>query len=206
MAARSSEPDHLAARVVRQRRIPRSALDSVLACPLKRQVAVIAPSLGQAVRYAGGWLCDLVWAGWDGVVIAAEQADPTPARILGARACDLRAVQAAALADRSMHAVMVDANLYHSDARVRRLVQQVSRADLAELLLCGDDGPAGLRHPADPVRYVPSLAARAFKAQALAVAAVEDVQAGQDAEVFRRSRIRPLSAVPDADRPVGRPA
>jgi hypothetical protein len=194
MAARSSEADHLAARVVRKR--PRSAGNSVPAEPLRRQLALIAPNLGEAVRHAGGWLFDLVWTGWDGVVITAEHADPTPARILGARAYDLTAVLAAPPDDRPMHAIMVEANLYNSDARVRRMVQQVSRADLTELMLCGDDLPEGLHDTADQLRYRPSVAARAFKAQALAVAAVR-ADAGGDMEIFRRSAITPLSAGPE---------
>jgi hypothetical protein len=160
---------------------------------------VIAPNLGEAVRYAGGWLFDLAAAGWDGVVITAEHADPRPAHILGARAYDLRAALAGPPADRRMHAIMVEANLYSSSTRVRRMVQQVRCADLTELMLYGD-WPQSLDGTADPVRYRPSLAARAFKAQALAAAAVH-ADASEDIEIFRRkifrrSRISPLSGVP----------
>lgn len=200
MAARSSEPDHLAARVVRQRKLPRSAGNSAEAHPLRRQLAVIAPNLGEAVRHAGGWLFDLVWAGWDGAVITAEHSDPTPARILGARTYDLRAVLMAPPADRSMDAIIVEASLYNSDARVRRMVQQVSCADLSELMLCGDDLPEGLHDTADRVRYRPSVAARAFKAQAVAAAAVR-ADASEDIEIFRRGRIWPLPAAPAPDQP-----
>jgi hypothetical protein len=201
MAARSSEADHLAARLVRQRKLPRSAENLALTCPLRRQLAVIAPSVGEAVRHAGGWLFDLVWAGWDGVVITAEQADPAPARILGARAFDLGVLRASPLADRSMHAIVVEANLYNCDARVRRLVQQVSCPDLTELMLCGGDLTRSLHDAADSVPYRPSVAARAFKAQAMTVAAVR-AEASGDIEMFRRSKIGPLSAVPDADQSV----
>jgi hypothetical protein len=196
MAARSSEPDHLAARVVRK--LPRSDRDSALEYPLRRQLAVIAPNLGEAVRHAGGWLFDLVAAGWDGAIITAVPADPRPARILGARAYDLRAELAAAPADRPVHALMVEADLYHSDARVRRMVQQISRADLTELMLCGGDLTERLHDAADSVRYQPSVAARAFKAQALAVAAV-GAEVGADIEMFRRSTVGPLSAAPVSD-------
>jgi len=193
MAARSSELDHLAPRVVRKP--PRFTGDPAPDYSLRRQLAVIAPNLGDAVRYAGGWLFDLVAAGWDGAVITDEPADPRPARILGARTYDLQAMLSAPPADRRMHAIMVDANLDRRDPRVREIAQQVRCADLTELMLCGDDWPDSLDGGADPVRYRPSRAARAFKAHALAAAAVP-AGTSADFEVFRRSRLSPLPVVP----------
>jgi hypothetical protein len=64
----------------------------------------------------------------------------------------------------------------------------------AELRLWGDRWPADLDGSVGPVRHQLSVAARAFKAQALAAAAVPAGPA-QDTEVFR-SAVRRPSLVP----------
>jgi hypothetical protein len=53
---------------------------------LRARLTVIASSLAEVVRYAGGWLFDQAMAGWDVAVLTADHADPRPLRILGARA------------------------------------------------------------------------------------------------------------------------
>jgi hypothetical protein len=159
----------------------------VVAYRLKKRLVVIAPSLADVVRYAGGWLFDLVTGGWDSTVLTADHADPRPLRILGARPYDLETVLTGPPAGRCLHAIMVEANLYSSDARVRRMVYHASGEGLTEVMLWGADWPEDLDSTADPVRHRLSVAARAFKAHALAAAAVPaDVS---DIEVFRRNRI-----------------
>jgi hypothetical protein len=165
--------------------------------PLRKRLAVIAPNLGEVVRYAGGWLFDLVAAGWEGTVLTADHPDPRPLEILGGRAYDLESVLAAPPAGRCLHAIAVEANLYGSDARVRRMVYRARGEDLTELMVLGDDRPDGPDGTAGPVRHRLSIAARAFKAEALAAADIP-AGAGDDVEVFRRTAISrgDLAAVP----------
>jgi hypothetical protein len=170
---------------------------------LRKRLAVIAPSLGEVVRYAGGWLFDLVTAGWESTVLTADHADPRPLEILGGRGYDLESVLAAPPAGRCLHAIAVEANLYRSDARVRRMVYQARGEDLTELMVLGDDwldDPAGTAGTAGtagagPVRHRLSLAARAFKAEALATADIP-AGAGDDVEVFRRAAISRADLTP----------
>lgn len=144
----------------------------------------MAPSLVEVVRSAGDWLFDQVMAGWDVTVLTPDGADARPARILGVRAGDLESVLARRVRGSCLQGIAVREDLYDSDARVRRMVHEALDAGLAEVRLwgAGDDGvPAA---PGGLVRHRLSMAARAFKAQALAAAAVP-AGPGLDTEVFR---------------------
>jgi hypothetical protein len=185
MAVQCTGPGARAVR--RANRLPRSAPGPVIAYPLRKRLAVIAPNLGEVVRYAGGWLFDLVAAGWEGTVLTADRADPRPLHILGGREYDLETVLQAPHAGLCLHAIVVEANLYRSDVRVRRMVYRARGVGLTELMVCGGDWPDGL-DAAAPVRHRLSIAARAFKARALAAAAIPG-GAGDDVEVFRLDRI-----------------
>lgn len=119
------------------------------------------------VRFAGGWLFDQAMAGWDVNVLTADHGDLRPLRILGARAHDLDAALAAPVVPGScLQIIAVPAELYHREARVRRVVLH---ARSAEVRLWGD-----IRHGGEtqPVRHRLSFAARAFKAHALAAVGV----------------------------------
>ena len=124
------------------------------------------------MQQAGGWLFDQVMAGWDVTVITVDSSDPRPLRILGVRARVLDAVLAAPLIGSCLQAVALRSDLYHADARVRRLVLTAAEAGGTEIRLWGDLWPADFADGADSVSHRLSLAARAFKAQALAAAAV----------------------------------
>ena len=173
----------------------RPADSPVMTSPLRKRLAVIAPSLGEVVRYAGGWLFDLVAAGWEGAVLTADRADPRPLEILGGHGYDLESALAAPSAGRCLHAIAVEANLYRSDARVRRMVYQARGEGLTELMVLGDDWPDGPDGADGPVRHRLSIAARAFKAEALAAADIP-VDAKDDVEVFRRAAISRADLAP----------
>jgi hypothetical protein len=190
MAVRCSEPGIRA--VAGAHKFPRSARNPVVTRPLRKQLAVIAPSLDEVVRYAGGWLFDLVSAGWDGKVLTTDRADPRPLQILGARVCDLETTLAGPPDGWCLHAIMAEAKLYRSDLRIRRMVYRARREDLTELMLWGDDWPEGPDGTTGPVRYRLSMAARAFKAHALAAAAIP-AGSSDDIEVFQRTRISRLN-------------
>lgn len=148
----------------------------------------MTPSTADAVSACGGWLFDRVMAGWDVLVLVAEPVDTRPMRILGVRAVDLEAALTSSLRDPRPHALAVAADLYDSDVRVRRLVRWSIGEGLAEVRLWGDRDTTELDGEIDvrigDVSHRLSLAARAFKAQALA-AAVGSWSTVADSELFR---------------------
>jgi hypothetical protein len=156
---------------------------------LRPRVIAIAPSTAEAVRYAGGWLFDQVLAGWDVTVVTAEAGDPRPFDILGVRARDFDAVFASPVLGPSLQGVALRADLYRDDERVRRLVLAAAESGRAEIRLWGEVWPADFDGSGDPVSHQLSLAARAFKAQALAAADLRDAPLAET-EVFRRGELR----------------
>jgi hypothetical protein len=148
---------------------------------------VIASSVQHAVRFTGGWLFDQVMAGWDVNVLTTDHADARPLRILGAHAVDLEYALARVIHGPCLQAIAVSADLYDSDARVRRMVQTVGEGP-ADIRFWSDRRPENLGDGDDPVRHRLSVAARAFKAQALAAAALA-VDADEVTEVFWRPEL-----------------
>lgn len=168
----------------RVRRPVGPALSTAIQYSLRKRVLVIAPDLVAVVRCTGGWLFDLVMGGWDVCVHTADHADPRPLRILGACADDLETVLAGQPRGWGLQVIAVQADLYSSDWRIQQLVRQARSACLTEVRLWGDDPPAGA---AGPVSHQLSLAARAFKAHALAAAAAAPADVSQETEVFWRA-------------------
>jgi AcrR family transcriptional regulator len=106
-------------------------------------------------------------------------------RILGASGHDLGTVLASPVPlGHCLRAIAISADLYDRDPRVRRIVLNARQARSAEVRLWGDARPAGTGGGAGRMRHRLSLAARAFKAQALAAARVPG-EAAADVEVFR---------------------
>jgi hypothetical protein len=145
------------------------------------------------VRWAGGWLFDLVMAGWEAVVLTADATDPRPLRILGARPLDLETDLATALRPPGPQTLAVDARLCESDERVRGLVLSTLDSGAAEVRLWGDHWPAGFDDAAGtPRQHRLSVAAQAFKAQAMTAAAAGT---STDTEVFRNIHHRTRTAL-----------
>ncbi|HKS98613.1 MAG TPA: hypothetical protein VJT31_03705 [Rugosimonospora sp.] len=139
---------------------------------------VLASCPVEVVRFTGGWLFDRVMAGWEATVLLAHDSDARPLRILGARTAAL----AAPVRGMRPQAVVVEAELYASDPRVRRIVKDALE-DGAEVKLWGNGWPADL-DGGESVQHRLSVAARAFKAQAMAAADVP-VESVPVTETFR---------------------
>jgi hypothetical protein len=144
-------------------------------------------------------------AGWDVTVLVADNSDDRPLQILGAETADLETALVSGLAGLTgprPHALAVAADLYERDARVRQGVRHALESGQTEVTLWGDTWPAELDR-VDSVEHRLSVAARAFKAQALAAAS---------AELFSNCGTRPNVARPAATPTVmtarrdGRPA
>jgi hypothetical protein len=156
---------------------------------LRPRMTAIAPSAAEAVQYAGGWLFDQAMAGWDVTVVTVDDGDPRPLDILGVRARTFDAVFAAPLFGRCLQVIALRTDLYDDDERVRRLVLAAAEAGRAEIRLWGQVCPADFDGSGDSVSHRLSLAARAFKAQAMAAADLPGAPTAET-EVFRRVELR----------------
>ena len=147
------------------------------------------------VQSAGGWLFDQVMAGWDVTVVAADLGDPRPLEILGVRARPLDVICATPVHGPCLQAIAVRTDMYHADERVRQFVLTAAEAGGAEIRLWGDVWPEDFDGRADSVSHRLSLAARAFKAHAMAAADLTG-EPTADTEVFRRGEFRRPRLVP----------
>jgi hypothetical protein len=149
---------------------------------LQHDMTVIASNVTDVVTSAGGWLFDRRMAGWQVNVLLSDRVGERALRILGANALDLDG-DLDAMADGPDRAatVVVAADVYAADERVRRFVSRSDRGR-AEVALWGDTG--SLVEGASAVCYRLSAAARAFKAQALMAAGMPGAVAATE-ELFR---------------------
>jgi hypothetical protein len=134
---------------------------------MRYRLDVVARSVPEVVEFAGGWLVDRVMAGWDVTVLIDTHEDLRPLEILGVDTQDLESALQM-WADRPHpQTVAVAAELFSSDARVRRGVLNALDHGLTEVTLWGEHCPEELDDTVGSVRHQLSAAARAFKAQAL---------------------------------------
>jgi hypothetical protein len=166
---------------------PRTRLVSPLDRAVPPRLVVISPTGADVVRWAGGWLFDRVLAGWKATVLTAEPDRSRSLRILGVRPVPMEPGVVSGTSP-FVSVVAVQAALAADDAVARRLVQQVLNTGTADLWLwesaCLDkvkDGKGAVEHQL-------SAAARAFKGQALAAAALPDRDPGA-VETFRLIRL-----------------
>ena len=147
----------------------------------------MASNVAEAVQAAGGWMFDRVMAGWDVRVLVRHSGghqDDRALQILGADCADLDTALADGIPDSRPHALAVAADLYGRDARIRAGVCQALDSGQTEVTLWGERWPADLdRSEVGSVEHRLSVAARAFKAQALA--ALDDTSAPTFTEAFR---------------------
>lgn len=171
MAARSFDPVHRGARGVLDsagtrfgtgRKVRRYRLD------------VVAQNVVDVVESAGGWLFDRAMAGWDVRVLVAEPGDTRPLRILGADTVPLESLMAPSGNGRPPHAIAVAAEFYTANERILEdVTRNLGNSDV-EMSVWGEMWPAHLGARLDPVQHTLSVAARAFKAHALAAASMPD--------------------------------
>jgi hypothetical protein len=152
---------------------------------MRYRLDVVAPSVLDAVRYAGGWVVDRVMAGWDVTVLVARLDDVRPLKILGAEVHELETVLSSWEERPHPQTVAVAAELFASDSRVRQGVLLALEQGLTEVTLWGERWPAELKQTIGPVQHELSAAARAFKAQALAAASDPEANLVSYTETFR---------------------
>ncbi|MBF6145944.1 MULTISPECIES: hypothetical protein [Nocardia] len=139
---------------------------------MRYRLGVVAPTVTEVVRCAGGWLFDRGMAGWEVTVIVN---DPTHARaleILGAVVLDMEDSLSSPVHSPHPHAVALAGELFETDHRIRCGVLDTLDRGLSEVTLLGEFCPDELDCRVDTVQHRLSVAARAFKRQALAAAGI----------------------------------
>jgi hypothetical protein len=86
---------------------------------MRYRLDVVAPTVLDAVRFAGGWVCDRVMAGWDVTVLIGNDEDVRPLEILGAEVRDLESVLESWEDRPHPQTIAVAADLFARDSRVR---------------------------------------------------------------------------------------
>ncbi len=154
----------------------------------RHRLDVIAGSVPDVIRSAGGWLADRALAGWDVNVFVPDADDAAPLRILGVTPHRLADAPAYRAQPHRPTAVAVSADMRE------HLADEITRG-VPEVTVWGRDVPPDMAERLQSVEHVPSGAARAFKRHAMHAAALDDSPA---TEVFHSgSRGRPrLAAVP----------
>jgi hypothetical protein len=137
---------------------------------MRYRLDVVATNVVETVSAAGGWIFDRVMAGWDVRVLVSDRHDDRALHILGAETGDLEAALATGPSGRRPHALAVSADLYGRDARIREGVRRALESGQTEVTLWGKTWPADLDRSVGSVEHRLTVAARAFKAQALAAA------------------------------------
>jgi hypothetical protein len=147
------------------------------------ELAVIASDVGDAVRSAGGWMCDRVRAGWRVTALIPAESDISPLQILGVRALPFENVYWA-LRDSSPAAVAAASEVVEYDNRLRQDIQRLLLRGKTEVTFWGESFPPDVDGWIGEVRHRLSGAARAFKTQALITTSSTNAVAGP-AETFR---------------------
>jgi len=151
---------------------------------MRYRLDVVAADVVDVVKFAGGWLFDRAMAGWDVTVLLADHPDERPLHILGAKIVDLEEALAAAGERPAPQTLAAAADLFGCDSRVRQGVMQALDQGATEVTLWGKTWPAELDDSVGLVQHRLSAAAQAFKAQALAAAALPRESIGL-VETFR---------------------
>lgn len=160
---------------------------------MRYRLDVVAPTVLDAVKYAGGWIYDRVMAGWDVTVLVGSHDDLRPLQILGAETLDLETVLEAWETRPHPQTVAVAAALIDRDPRVLAHVRNALDQGGTEVTVWGERLPAELDHSVDSAQHHLSAAARAFKGRALAAANEPSVPVGST-ETFRCGMMASVAA------------
>jgi len=141
---------------------------------MRYRLDVVAASVVDVVRSAGGWLFDRAMAGWDVTVLLpdhpVDHPEDRPLHILGVQTLDLGYALASVETRPRPQALAAAADLFGCDSRVRRGVLRALDHGVTEVTLWGESCPAELDSSVGPVQHRLSMAAQTFKARALAAA------------------------------------
>jgi hypothetical protein len=163
---------------------------------MRYRLDVVSPSVADVVMFAGGWMFDRVFAGWDVTVLVGGNDDVRPIHILGADVLDIETGLDMWAGRPHPHSLAVSMDLVACDSRIRDSVQQALDHGTTEVTLWGETWPADLARTVDTVEHRLSAAARAFKAQALGALELSPSTVGP-VETFRSGMTNCLSIAAD---------
>lgn len=161
----------------------------------------IVDDVADAVRDAGGWMCDRVWAGWDVTAWVPSGCDTTPLRILGVTAVPLEGELTDLWPSRRPAAIAIGSDVTSLPSRIRTRVDALMRDPGTEVTVWGAcrSVPGDRLHD---VHHRLSAAAIAFKAHAMHAASLSE--ACGPTESFRsRAPWFPLPAGANRQRATG---
>jgi hypothetical protein len=158
--------------------------EAYASAPTRYRLDVIASSVGDVVRSAGGWLFDRAMAGWEVNLLIAEPCDVRPLRILSISPRPLDPGLEPVTNWPRTQAIAVAADVFNTDERVRESVVVALERGNSEVTLWGDTWPPEFGGRGDLVQHRLSAAARAFKAHALSAAELPPASP-TDTETFR---------------------
>lgn len=137
---------------------------------MRYRLDVVAATVIDVVRFAGGWIFDRSMAGWDVTVLVADHLDDRPLQIVGAQVLDLEDALTSVHSRPRPQALAAAADLFGCDPRVRQGVLQALDHGVTEVTLWGQNWPSELDESVGLVQHRLSMAAQTFKAKALAAA------------------------------------
>lgn len=143
----------------------------------REQLLLLCDSVADVVDAAGGWIFDRGLAGCDVTVLLTDETDDRALRILGADALR-RGAPGAEMHRTRPDTLMLSTNMFRNDARVRQRILQTVERGFTNVMMWGDSGPAELDCPMTSVEHRLSIAARAFKKEALAAVGAAPKSAG----------------------------
>ena len=136
------------------------------------QLCVVAHDVAELVDLAGGWMCDRALAGWDLSVALPEPYDLRPLQIIGVTTL-LSHQRFASINDGdTTTSIAVTPGIVENNDHIRGVVLRALDQPAIEVTFWGPSIPSDLHGQLARRQYRLSGAARAFKAQALAAAAV----------------------------------
>jgi hypothetical protein len=145
------------------------------------RLEVIALGVGDAVRFAGGLICDRSLAGWDVTVLVPTADDAGALRILGA----VPVTELPAHTPDPQCALAISAAAIAADDAVRHRVLDTLAADATDVLVWDAAQPVTVPAAFTTVEHAVSAAARVFKGQALRALGMDSACGA--AEVFSRT-------------------
>lgn len=157
----------------------------------KHRLMVLTGDTPDTIVSAGGLIFDRAAAGWDVDVYGPHAVDDRAFRILGVRTpvlqCDIDWTN-------DTDCVVVAGSLYEKDRTTRRLFQKAATMDGTEAALWGADWPSELGPGMGVVEHRLSLAALAFKSEAMKAVGLSAPCA--QTEAFHSGRYRAEIAAP----------
>ena len=140
------------------------------------QLCVVAHDVGELVDLAGGWMCDRTLAGWDVSVALSEPHDLRPLQILGVTTLLTHQRFTSINDGGATTSIAVAPGILENNDHIRAVVLQALDQPATEVTVWGPGPsiPSDLHGQLARRQHRLSGAARAFKAHALAAAAIPD--------------------------------